>query len=683
MKEYTYTNKAYLGIKEGVVPPAPQYLWLNSEDNKLYKFGDGGWEVIDNAPYVVEEFTAKDLASLAFRTNPVLTISRDFLDAMYKGLPIMVKAYSTYNMTVPLSVDTIGNPSNGTQFIFRVKFNNTEYTVTAAGGVITDTKVLSAVVTARNLVDWNENDYSVTGYIANRTHYPNIYGTYSPGQRFAISDRESTHNINNYRLLIRGELFKIQEGKIDIQKGDATLLYNCVREENGNVVIWDLYPLTYTGLQANEKITVVSKLGNYKALDEFYLPDTVKDAISTTYNELKTLRDNNELKPGTFYRITDYITTTVHENTSSAGHPFDVIVLALSDNTLSEEAYAIKSARDTDKYFGTSNLSAWKIWYSLDNDTNRFGWADAKNGTGVIYRMIDEWNNDVPYDFKNILYDSLILRVDVQAYGSYFTGTISRNENYDINFDSNYFYGWDYCVTNGPSSVGSVLTNTPNISFETIFYDKESLKPTDAVKIKELYTHVYTFGHGTDDTINEHTTVNNVIMSRFANRGYVVRELTWNIFGSGCRNNTIGSGCIYNNFGSSCNHNVLGNNCTNNKLDSNCSDNTFGNNCTNNTLSYDCQDNIFSAVCSNNTLSFACNHISFKYGNNSSYNFITRETPSTVKMCNFVITNVGGSSGSINKIIIPDNLLDVDYEIKIAKNSSGEIKMYCEADLVE
>lgn len=26
------------------------------------------------------------------------------------------------------------------------------------------------------------------------------------------------------------------------------------------------------------------------------------------------------------------------------------------------------------------------------------------DGTGVIYRMVDEYNNDYPYDFKNIQY---------------------------------------------------------------------------------------------------------------------------------------------------------------------------------------------------------------------------------------------------------------------------------------
>ena len=127
------------------------------------------------------------------------------------------------------------------------------------------------------------------------------------------------------------------------------------------------------------------------------------------YADLVSLRDNGNLVVGSFYRITDYITTTAQENTQSAGHPFDVIVLALSENTLSEEAYAIQSERDTDGYFAESNLSAWKLWYSLDNDTERFAWADEVNGKGVIYRMIDEWNNDVPYDFKNIQFKRYVL----------------------------------------------------------------------------------------------------------------------------------------------------------------------------------------------------------------------------------------------------------------------------------
>ena len=61
---------------------------------------------------------------------------------------------------------------------------------------------------------------------------------------------------------------------------------------------------------------------------------------SLTWIELKEKRDNHDLIPGRYYRITDYVTITAQENTQSAEHPFDIIVLALSDNTLSETAYA-------------------------------------------------------------------------------------------------------------------------------------------------------------------------------------------------------------------------------------------------------------------------------------------------------------------------------------------------------
>lgn len=120
------------------------------------------------------------------------------------------------------------------------------------------------------------------------------------------------------------------------------------------------------------------------------------------YSELKGLRDNNKLTPGKLYRIIDYITTTSQTDTISVGHLFDIIVLALSENKLSEEAWAIHSVRDIDEYFANSKLEAWMLWYCLDNDTDRFMWADTDNGKGVIYRMIDEFNNDLPYDFKNI-----------------------------------------------------------------------------------------------------------------------------------------------------------------------------------------------------------------------------------------------------------------------------------------
>lgn len=128
--------------------------------------------------------------------------------------------------------------------------------------------------------------------------------------------------------------------------------------------------------------------------------------VETTYADLKSMRDNGTLTPGTWYRITDYECTTTQSNTISAGNKFDVIVLATGTNSLSEQARAINHTPqegETD-YFANSNLPAWQIWYCLDNNTTRFTWADSTNGKGVIYRMIDEWGNECGYDFKNIMY---------------------------------------------------------------------------------------------------------------------------------------------------------------------------------------------------------------------------------------------------------------------------------------
>lgn len=220
-----------------------------------------------------------------------------------------------------------------------------------------------------------------------------------------------------------------------------------------------------------------------------------------TWQELKDLRDNGQLTAGHKYRMIDYDTYTSQEGTQSAMHPFDLILTALDNKTLSEECSAIQSARDVDGYFANSNLGAWRVWYCLDNDTLRFIWAASKgiicspepgmsfslsyfgdfewegrtytaymvdigkvigtgqympayalfpndtpnagdtptyflvdgtalgeeglidqtaemgqqfvvssvsevNGKGIIYRLVDEYNNDICYDFKNILFIS-------------------------------------------------------------------------------------------------------------------------------------------------------------------------------------------------------------------------------------------------------------------------------------
>lgn len=135
----------------------------------------------------------------------------------------------------------------------------------------------------------------------------------------------------------------------------------------------------------------------------------VKNLINVTYSELVALKTAGTLKEGTYYRMTDYVTTTnetglmrlyTSEKARSAGHAFDLIIQATSNSTLSEICSAAVHAGDT--YFANYNLGGWQIWYDINNDTDKYAWADTTNGKGVIYRLIDERGNDLPYDFKNI-----------------------------------------------------------------------------------------------------------------------------------------------------------------------------------------------------------------------------------------------------------------------------------------
>lgn len=248
------------------------------------------------------------------------------------------------------------------------------------------------------------------------------------------------------------------------------------------------------------------------------------------------MRDEGKLNAGSYYRITDYVTTTTQAYTKSAGHPFDVIVLALSENTLSEEAHAILHEGDT--YFADSDLSAWQLMYCLDNDKTRFYWADEANGKGVIYRMIDEKRNDCPYDFKNILF-----------YSTKFTYSTPTDK---------YYYTFSYVVS------GVLYDGTKRVKY---CHDN---------KIKALIT---PGGLTLNDIVFRNTEFSNdCYCNTFDNNcsdNTFERNCYSNTFGSNCCSNTFGSYCAYNIFGKSCNYNTFDDYCTYNKFGIGCSRNTF------------------------------------------------------------------------------------------------------------
>lgn len=113
----------------------------------------------------------------------------------------------------------------------------------------------------------------------------------------------------------------------------------------------------------------------YVGENKIFSANDFKRLVNITYSDLKTLRDDEELVPGTQYRITDYNTTTFQEGTTAAEHQFDIIVTAVDNKTLDENARAIQHV-GSDTYFDDSNLLAWELKYTLDNDETKYGWCE-------------------------------------------------------------------------------------------------------------------------------------------------------------------------------------------------------------------------------------------------------------------------------------------------------------------
>ena len=159
----------------------------------------------------------------------------------------------------------------------------------------------------------------------------------------------------------------------------------------------------------SKKIITYDAIERYhNNLEEYLSTIEVDLAMDITWANLVDLRNYWELTPGKKYRIIDYMTTTSQSGTISAGHPFDVIVTALDEHTLSENASAVRSVRDTDNYFGTENVEAWQLKYCLDNDTERFAWADNSTNspsgwkTEIIANYtVDPDNNQSPYNLDS------------------------------------------------------------------------------------------------------------------------------------------------------------------------------------------------------------------------------------------------------------------------------------------
>lgn len=248
-----------------------------------------------------------------------------------------------------------------------------------------------------------------------------------------------------------------------------------------------------------------------------------------------------------------------------------------------------------------------------------FGNSDCKivdvswtEGKGVIYRMIDEFGNDCPYDFKNIQFARWELSNPSGRKAIY------KNDK------------WDYIPYDKYNSlkVGfyGLSSNKLNSSFEF------GIGCSVSYTISAKPTYCYTFGKDSDYSLNGNSN-NNVIKEYHDNKDYEKMYLnnivfldgncSYNTFNGDCCDITLGDNCNDNTFGKTCSDITFGKGCHRNTFGNSCCYIIFGNTCNSNTFGNESGEanasvTIFHNYCSYNTLGNNCNYITL--GENCVYN---------------------------------------------------------------
>lgn len=372
--------------------------------------------------------------------------------------------------------------------------------------------------------------------------------------------------------------------------------------------------------------------------------------VSTTHAELKALRDAGQLVAGQKYRITDYTTTTTQEGTTAAGHDFDIIVTALDNKTLAEEAHAIQ--REGDTYFNNSNLAAWVLRYCIDMDGSRFNWAKGQaeqitfifDSDVYIYARTPEYDDVEAGIFTWAKFDGGVLDP---------TDVVGTTTDKPKAGDTAYFEDGEEV----PAPIAEYIPEQQAEGKGVIYYMEDehgNIAPYDFKNIlfvrplnNGVYdtsgsdTNVYTFNGydngvifdaSTNDfadkiceknTINECVDQNRMMLNDIVllNNGESYDYSSkYNNFASGCNNITFADSCKYNTFAENNHDIVLGETCNNNNFGARCyeivagnsfSDNKINNGCYKITFGYACAYNTFGAKSNNIIIGNSANHNNF------------------------------------------------------------------------
>lgn len=693
-------------------------IYVNLTDNQCYRYTGSGYVSVSDVP--AETLRRIDNLESAVKDNKVI------IGTLNKA------SDGTYSITVPTGMTNTevlkaiqsnhayiqyGTASTQTKLYHLSSYDNGTSYISMWENTDADNKVLSSFEMQYdttndkfNVLKYTENSVASQGDVTTlQTNLTTLQNSVSRDNT-ALSNRVTALEKNDTIILTltsypSGTLelpagVTVSDAKTKMRDGKAMLNYINVATNislfykfnsyQGNtyyfeaVSQYDMKGNTLQGVSMGQAIVLEqnnSLVAKINTLSVATKSDVTDAMVSTTWSDLKARRDAGTLIAGQQYRITDYTCTTTQADTQSAGHQFDIIVTADSTSKLNEQARAILHEGDT--YFANSKLEAWKLWYSLDNNKNLYSWADSTNGKGVIYRMIDEWNNDVPYDFKNIQFRRY--KISVANYNNDLVGKylgISDDENAEITIDSGDSI-WSY--TFSTESTSDTVTDSSHNNYDC-----------NNNIIKEF------------NEQGQYMLNNIVFLSSF---GYISK----NSFGTNCYDTSFGGGvgnifgyeCYMNivcgsdnRFGNNCSNNVLSNICNNNTFGDACTYSLFGNGCCNNILGISCKFTIFGENSVRNRIGNSCAGITLGlmnvYGSTEikgyfadnviedSVSFIIFDGLSDSSSNNYIQNyhvKRGISTDSGHKHYIASEA-NRNYETIVAQNSNGQVVEYCEADLI-
>lgn len=395
-----------------------------------------------------------------------------------------------------------------------------------------------------------------------------------------------------------------------------------------------------------------------------------------TYAALKAKRDGGTLEPGKQYRITDYECTTTQDYTRAVSHPFDIIVVADDEFTLNENARACLHNGDTyysDPY-NYSKPEAWELKYSVDNNSDRFAWADAVNGKGVIYYMKDEKGNECSYDFKQIQFERCYISTMPQYFG---------------------YLEDKYAAPRGGAPMGVISDPTDSIWVYTFCCEVKEPDPSKGAH--QVFDASILPLDGRDGCVCHNNIIRPCYISEEIksadNNRLALNDIVFLVeFGDDCFHNTFGVNCSSMTFVGECVSNTFGDDCQICLFGEHCFDNKIGDLFYGSIFSEDVLYNRIGSysqlinladTCVHNTIGMGCGNITLNgnclYNSVGDYcSFIDVQRGNNEGLSNYHVMDY--TKGSVAQHLTVTGTEGNAFATYIGKNSSGVLKTWVPAN---